>query len=130
MSDPRAEVSFEEIGLHLTSFKSTGLTANDAPTGGDSNTGAAVTMVDNATVGKGDAGDKLVGQVKKYESDGIVSVADAGYLTIGYSGSAPTLGESVECDGDGKVQIATSNNVSTNIVVSVDTTNKLVTFKL
>lgn len=119
MSNPRNFTSFNEIDIHLTTFKSTGISASDIVVG---TPGPAVTLASDSTVGKGSAGNRLFGQVQVYQVDGMVSVQDDGYATFLYSGTAPAIGSSVECDGTGKVQVATSNNVSRdNFVVSVNT---------
>lgn len=121
MSNPRLTISFNEINLHVTTFKSSGISASDIVVG---TPGPAVALTADSTVSKGSAGNRLFGQVLAYQSDGLVSVADEGYVTFLYSGTAPTLGASVECDGTGKVQAAAAtNNLSRdNFVVSVNTT--------
>lgn len=130
MSDPRASLGFGDIDQHVTTFKSSGLTINDAPTGGTpGNVGSAVTLDGqaNQTVAKGSAGNRLAGQVVKYENDGMVGVRDRGYAEFDYSGSAPVVGDSVEVNGSGGVRIATSANVDNdNKVISVDTPTRRV----
>lgn len=134
MSNPRIGLGYGELDQHITTFKSSGLTINDAPTGGTpGNVGAAVTLDGQAsqTVAKGSAGNRLVGQVVKYENDGMVAIRDQGYAEFDYSGNAPVVGDSVEVNGSGGVQIATSGNVDRdNVVISVDTPSRRVTVQL
>jgi hypothetical protein len=132
MPNPRNTVAFDGIDRLNITFKTSNLSANDAPTGGyPENYGAAVALVAAETVGKGSAGNRLVGQLDIYESDQKASIAVRGCMRFFYSGSAPTVGASVEVDGTGRVRAATSNNVSRdNTVISVDTNEQTVMVRL
>lgn len=132
MTDPRDLSSFNELDRHETTFKSSGLSHSDAPTGGiPENPGSAVSLLSNGTVSKGSAGDRLFGKVVKYESDGRVTVADRGYMKLVYTGTPPTVGHSVECQGNGTVRVATGNNVDRgNTVVEVDGAKVTCTIRL
>lgn len=122
MLDPRTGISFQGIDQHRTTFLSSGLTINNAPTGGyPNNLGSAVTLVSNQTVGLGSAGNRLIGIVDKFERDNKVTVRDRGYVTFNYTGAIPLVGDSVEVNGTGGVRRATSDNVDRdNVVVSAD----------
>jgi len=68
----------------------------------------AVTLVGNGKVGFGNAGDKLLGKLDKYESDGYVTVQDAGYASMpGVSGNLPTYNDFLVVDGNGAVTAST-----------------------
>lgn len=62
--------------------------------------------------------------------EGVCTVQMKGFVTVSYSGSAPTAGRvKLEADGAGKVR-EDSDNGREYLVTDVDTTNKLVTFYL
>ena len=70
------------------------------------------------------------GIVKTIEKDGKCGVALDGVQTVPYSGTAPGLGLiKLEADGAGNVKVDATNGRE-HVVLAVDTTNTLVTFKL
>ncbi len=103
----------------------------------DSNSTACV-ISGNNEVGKGDAAAKLFGKVV-WVSTELVSgttrpsscaVQARGVARFKYSGSAPSVNQMVEVDGDGSVQIATTatdiatgGHLHRGQVIAVDTTN-------
>ncbi len=102
----------------------------------DSNLTAAA-MADHNKVGMGAAGSRLIGKVISV-SEALVSgtavpqlctVQVTGVARFLYSGTAPAVGQKVECDGTGKVRRATTSaDVPTGgtthrgLVIAVDTT--------
>lgn len=88
--------------------------------------GKAVTLVADSTVGYGSDGDALLGVIKQYEYDGVVTVDDVGYVVV--PGTA-NVGDVVVVDGNGGVKAdATAKYGPT--VVSVDAANGTVVVKL
>lgn len=119
-------VQFEEILQHHTTYlndEGTALTASDL--------GKAVMLIGNGMVGLGYTGGDVIGILKKVESDGFVSIQDAGYKEeVPYS-SLPVVGDRIVCNGAGSVLPAASNaDVGSHKVVSVDTVNEKCTLKL
>ncbi len=99
---------------------------------------AAAAMADNNKVGMGAAGARLIGKVISVSEDLVSGTAVPQLCTVQvtgvarfiYSGTAPAVGQKVECDGTGKVRRATtSTDVPTGgtthrgLVIAVDTTN-------
>ena len=75
------KVSFEGVGEQVLSFnKASGVTK-----------GALVKMSANSTVKACDAGDRFMG-VCIASGDAFAEVKTAGYVELGYSGTAPTVG--------------------------------------
>lgn len=120
----RGGVDFEGIGARYTTYKaSTSLKSIVAASGVAAVEGKAVTITGNGEVGFGSAGDPLLGKVDKYESDGYVTVQDAGYAEFpGVSGSLPTAGNYVVVNGQGAV-VASAGATGPAKAVSVDATN-------
>lgn len=88
--------------------------------------GKAVTITGNGTVGFGNAGNPLLGKLDKYESDGYVTVQDAGYAVLpGVPGSLPTAGDFLVVNGAGAVQ-ASVGAVGPTRAVSVNSTDNTV----
>ncbi len=119
-------VQFEEILQHHTTYKNdpdTPLTTSEI--------GYAVVMIANKTVGLGLDGADVIGVLKVVETDGFVSVQDAGYKEeVPYS-SLPVVGDRVVANGAGSVKPAASNaSVGSHKVISVDTTNEECILKL
>jgi hypothetical protein len=107
----RGGVDFEGIGARYSTYKANdGLVSavlnamgweND---GTSAVVGKAVTITGDEEAGFGNAGDPLLGKVLQYESDGYLSVQDAGYTEFdGVSGNLPTAGDYVVVDGNGAV---------------------------
>ena len=59
----------------------------------------------------------------------LANVAVRGFVTVKYSGDAPTVGKVGLCGGDNGT-VTVSETAPTYLVVSVDTTEKTVTFLL
>lgn len=75
------KVSFEGVGEQVLSFnKASGVTK-----------GALVKMSANSTVKACDAGDRFMG-VCIASGDAFAEIKTAGYVELGYSGTAPTVG--------------------------------------
>ena len=75
------KVSFEGVGEQVLSFnKASGVTK-----------GALVKMSANSTVKACDAGDRFMG-ICIASGDAFAEVKTAGYVELGYSGTAPTVG--------------------------------------
>lgn len=131
MANPRLLIGIEDQGLLVLSLLATGSQFTKA----NFNTnvvvagtpGLAVSMASNNTVSVGTAGDRLAGVVVGVDTDLVVSVVVKGTQKLAYSSTAPLVGSSVECNGDGTVRAATSTNIgSGNIVLNVDTTGHYV----
>ncbi|MCB1060547.1 MAG: hypothetical protein KDB65_09960 [Calditrichaeota bacterium] len=103
----------------------------------DSNLTAAA-MSGNNTVGMGSTGSRLIGKVISVSDDLVSGTAVPQLCTVQvtgvarflYSGTAPTVGNKVECDGTGKVRKAVTltdvpagGTAQRGMVIAVDTTN-------
>lgn len=112
-------VSFESIGQKVVSFQSTLSADIDYP----------CAMVSNGTIGAPEDGGDIIGVVRSIEK-GVAGVIVSGCVTLPYSGTAPTCGyQTLGYDGDnGGMKVATG--CKSYLVVSVDTTDKTVTFFL
>lgn len=119
-------VQFEEILEHHTTFLND---PNSALVVAD--LGKAVVLIANKTVGLGWDGADVLGILKVVESDGVVSVQDAGYKEdVPYS-SLPAVGDRIVSNGAGSVKpIASSAGVGSHKVVSVNTVNEKCILKL
>jgi len=97
----------------------------------------AAAMADNNKVGMGSAGSRLIGKVISVSDEltsgtavpALCTVQVTGVARFLYSGTAPSVGHKVECDGAGKVRRAvTATDVPTGgtpqrgLVIAVDTT--------
>ena len=111
-------VSFEGVGQVCATFLGGGLTE-----------GQVVKMTGNGTVGGCEAEDAFCGVALCCKEDaGTVQVG--GFVSVGYSGSAPGVGwKTLAADGKGGVKTAASGGV-TCPVVDVDTTMKTLTILL
>jgi hypothetical protein len=102
----------------------------------DSNLTAAA-MADNNKVGMGSAGSRLIGKVIAVSDELVAGTAVPALCTVQvtgvarflYSGTAPSVGNKVECDGAGKVRkaitatdIPAGGTAHRGIVIAVDTT--------
>ena len=109
-------VSFEGIGRWCATFLA-----------GDVEQGDPVKISANGTVAACSAGDAFCG-VAVSERDGACSVQLGGFITLPYSGTAPTVGYAALCaDGTGGVK---SGGTASYLTVDVDTTEKTVTILL
>lgn len=95
---------------------------------GECEAGRVCVMGEDGQVAGGTAGSKFCGVVEAVEN-GMAAVQVAGFVTLGYTGTAPTTGyANLACDGNGTVAVNSTGN--SYLVVAVDTANNLVTFKL
>ena len=104
------KVSFEGVGEQVLSFnKASGVTK-----------GALVKMSVNSTVKACDAGDRFMG-VCIASGDAFAEVKTAGYVELGYSGTAPAVGYATLAadDAAGKVKTVTSGGAQ-YLVIKVD----------
>ena len=110
-------ISFEGVGQVCATFLGGGLTE-----------GQVVKMTDKGKVGACAADDLFCG-VTMCCKDDACTVQVGGFVSVGYSGTAPAVGWSaLAADGKGGVKSASSGAV--RLVVDVDTTAKLVTVML
>ena len=110
-------ISFEGVGQVCATFLGGGLTE-----------GHVVKMTDNGTVGECGAGDLFCG-VALCCKDDACTVQVGGFVSVGYSGTAPAAGWcSLAADGKGGVKSA-ANGVNC-LVADVNTTAKTVTIML
>ena len=101
------KVSFEGVGEQVLSFnKASGVTK-----------GALVKMSANSTVKACDAGDRFMG-VCIASGDAFAEIKTAGYVELGYSGTAPTVGYAADAAA-GKVKAVTTGGAQ-YLVIKVD----------
>lgn len=83
------------------------------------------------TVSKAVQGGEFFGVCKSKSSD-ICAVMLRGFVTLGYSGTAPSIGNvKLASAGDNKVKVSSTDDAEVNtLVVDVDTTEKTVTILL
>lgn len=111
-------VSFEGVGQVCATFMGGGLTE-----------GHVVKLTGSGTVGACAADDAFCG-VAVCCKDDACTVQVGGFVSVGYTGTAPTVGwKALAADGSGGVKAVTSGGV-TCLVADVDTTAKTVTIKL
>ena len=111
-------VSFEGVGQVFATFLCGNLTE-----------GHVVKITDNGTVAECKADDSFCG-VAVCCKDDACTVQVGGFVTVEYSGSAPTVGWSnLTADGNGGVKAASSGGVAC-LAVDVNTTAKTVTIML
>lgn len=109
-------VSFDGVGQVCATFLSNDVTE-----------GHMVKLTGNGTVGPCGAGDPFCG-VALCAKDDACTVQVCGFVTVGYSGSAPGTGWTALCaDGDGGVKTGGDRQVP---VVSVDEAAQTVTILL
>lgn len=95
---------------------------------GECAVGQVCAMGDDGKAAAGAVGGKFCGVVEAVEN-GMAAVQVAGFVTLGYTDTAPTTGyTTLACDGNGTVAVNSAGN--SYLVVAVDTANNLVTFKL
>lgn len=114
------KVSYEGIGQLCASFAGSGLSV-----------GTPVKITANGTAAACIKGNELVGVVAAVShGKDACSVQLAGFVTLSYSGTAPSLGyAALVADGSGGVKSAESS-LRNRLVVDVDTTAGTVTFLL
>ena len=110
------KVSFEGAGEQVLSFmKASGVEK-----------GSLVKLSANATVAKCAAGDNFAGVCIKAD-DSFADVKTAGYVELGYTGTAPAVGYAkLTADGDGNVK--TVDTGREYLVISVDSAAAVVGF--
>ena len=102
------KVSFEGVGEQVLSFnKASGVTK-----------GALVKMSANSTVKACDAGDRFMG-VCVASGDAFAEIKTAGYVELGYSGTAPAVGYATLAADAGKVKAVTPGGAQ-YLVIKVD----------
>ncbi|MBR2667321.1 MAG: hypothetical protein IKD96_04085 [Oscillospiraceae bacterium] len=114
-------ISFQGMGEQLVSFEAGTVTA-----------GYPVSMSDNGKVANSGNGDCFAGIAVHKSDDGFAAVQLSGFVTLAYSGTAPSLGwQRIAANGSGGVKTA-SSSVSEGVVteggrlclvVDVDTAN-------
>ena len=111
-------ISFEGVGQVCATFLGGGLTE-----------GHVVKMTGGGTVGACKADDLFCGAALCCKDDAC-TVQVGGFVSVPYSGTAPTLGWSnLAADGKGGIKAAASGGMS-RLVVDVDATAKTVTIML
>ena len=110
------KVSFEGAGEQVLSFmKASGVEK-----------GSLVKLSANATVAKCAAGDNFAGVCIKAD-DSFADVKTAGYVELGYTGTAPAVGYAkLAAAGDGNVKTADTGRE--HLVINVDSTAAVVGF--
>lgn len=110
------KVSFEGVGEQVLSFvKASGVEK-----------GALVKLSANDTVGNCAAGENFAGVCIK-AGDGFAEVKTAGYVELGYTGTAPAVGYAkLTAAGGGKVKTADTGREY--LVIRVDSTAEAVGF--
>jgi len=109
-------VSFEGVGQVCATFL-----------GSDVAEGSVVKLTGNGTVGPCGAGDPFCGAVLCRKDDAC-TVQVCGFVTVGYSGTAPAVGWTALCaDGNGGVKAGGDRQMP---VADVDTAAKTVTILL
>ena len=111
-------ISFEGVGQVCATFL-----------GGSLTEGQVVKMTSGGTVGACSAGDPFCG-VALCCKDDACAVQVRGFVSVSYSGTAPTVGwNTLAADGNGGVKTVTSGGM-TCLAADVDTTAKTVTIML
>lgn len=118
-------ISFDVPPTRITYKAHAGLVAADV--------GKAVTLVADSTVGLGSDGDPLQGKLVVLEA-GYCTVETGPYVSVPYTGTAPTLKSKVVVDGAGNVKDYAIDTIANAMkgrgeVVSLDTTNKIATVR-
>ena len=91
------------------------------------NAGTPVKLTANGKVGVCAAGDRFVG-IALGSRGGYASVLVEGYVTLHYTGTAPTVNHTkLVADGNGGVKVDAANG-SEVVAVDVDTTEKTIGF--
>lgn len=98
---------------------------------GDVEEGDIVKVSSSKTVTKAAQGEEFTG-ICRASSDDICAVTVRGFMTLGYSGAAPSIGNvNLACAGNNKVKVSSADEAEIDaLVVDVDTTEKSVTILL
>ena len=98
---------------------------------GDVKEGDIVKVSSAKTVSKAAQGDEFTG-ICRASSGNICAVTLRGFITLEYSGAAPSIGNvKLASAGDNKVKISTTDDAQVDVLgVDVDTTEKSVTILL
>ncbi len=119
----RGGLSFDGIGYHGTTYKADNDVKAVVTVSGIAGVlGKAVTITGHQTAGFGNEGDPLLGAINQYETDGYMTVQDAGYHEFpGVSGSIPTPGTHIipVVDGNGAVK-ASVGATGKSMIVGAD----------
>lgn len=112
-------VSFGGIGEVVVTFEAAeGTTA-----------GQPVKMTDSGKVMACASGDRMCGVALFAAEDGHAAVQLRGYVKLGYTGTAPTVGYGyLKAAADGKVAAATSTTGGEYLIIDTDTDAKTVGF--
>ena len=110
------KVSFEGVGEQVLSF----VKASDVEKG------SIVKMSANATVAKCAAGDNFAGVCIKAD-DSFADVKTAGYVELGYTGSAPAVGYA-KLTAAGADKVKTADTGREYLVIKVDSSAAVVGF--
>lgn len=111
-------------------FEGVGQTAATFQVEGEVQPGMTVALTKNGTVSKGAADALPCGVVLGGVRGGAAAVQIGGVATVGYSGTAPTVGwKALACDGTGGVKTVTTGGLQ-RLVLAVDTTAKTAVIKL
>jgi len=115
------------MSISINGFNESILTFNAAS--GFETSGVPVKMSANNTVSACSENDSFCGISKSF-SGGCVAVQVSGAVTIGYSGTAPTVGYNMlAADGEGKVLVAAEGGRE-YLVVDVNSTSSVATILL
>lgn len=93
---------------------------------GGANVGAPCKLTGNQTVSAVSSGESFHG-ICVWQQGDIAGVQIQGFVTMSYTGIAPTLGY-CQLVGNGSGGVTTGTSTVSRLVAAVDTTNKLVTF--
>ena len=118
-------VSWNEIGNHDEVTLKSALVAADK--------GKVCKLSANDTGALGSAEDLIFGLIKQVDDDGGLTVQHEGFITVTYTGSAPSVGQAeLACNGSGGVKLVATPGTPGKkyLVVNVDTSGTKVTFKL
>lgn len=108
-----ANISFEGIGALYATFEAKGVLKEGAPCKVGANDAAQSCS----------AGDNFCGVASADSSGGTVSVQLRGFVTVTYTGTAPTLGYcALVADGTGKVKVSSEADARSYLVANVNST--------
>ena len=111
-------ISFGGVGELCVTFKAAASVTKGSP----------VKMSANDTVAICSTGDRLMGVAIDVKDDGYCTVQLNGYVTMKYSGTAPTVGYAVlGANGTGGVKTVSSGG-GEHLILNVDTTGSTVGF--
>lgn len=101
MSDPRADVAFEQIGELRATYEidDSTITYDADEANGSAQVGLAVTLSDNKTIALAADGEAIEGKLLKVESDGFAVVQVGGYMTLP-AGTSASLTNGKKIVGD------------------------------